>query len=194
MQEAKLSTRLASARLKYLGMADRFAALVPPRLASFANSIAADGKEWAASIENEAPDFRERVNHEWYMPCAHQGLFAARDPQFLIAVSNTEAKRPNTSWWARVALQTEWDLAGTGAELGVTGCGWRHPEFVMLSTDGNLIVQGTQGQAWTDIVCLREAHRIPPFREMGVKLTKDKSIPEETRDAVDRWLKATAPG
>ncbi|WP_330337724.1 hypothetical protein [Streptomyces sp. NBC_00557] len=127
------------------------------------------------------------------MLCSDQGFFAAGDPQFLIAVRDLEARHSNTSWWAHVALQTEWDLAGTGAQLGVTGYGWGHPEFVMLSTDGNTIIQGSQGQVWTDIVCLREAHRIQSFRETGVKLAKDKSIPEETRDAVDRWLNATSP-
>ncbi|MFI9255998.1 hypothetical protein [Streptomyces sp. NPDC053069] len=165
--------------------------LVPPRLAYFANSTAADGQEWAASIENDAEDFQERVNHEWYMLCAHQGLFDTGDPQFLIAVRDVPHNRPDTAWWARVMLQPDWDLAGAGAEARVTGCGWGNPEFVMLSLDGNLIVQGSQGQEWTDIVCLRDAHRISSFRETGAKLANDKSIPEQTRYAMARWLENT---
>ncbi|MFF9086894.1 hypothetical protein ACF1BE_10845 [Streptomyces sp. NPDC014991] len=144
------------------------------------------------SIENDAPDFRERVNHEWYMLGAHQGLFITSKPQFLIAVRDVENDRPDMAWWARVQLQTDWDFAGSGAEAGVTGYSWGRPEFIMLSLNGNVVVQGSQGQKWTDIVCLRDAYHITPLREMGMKLSEDASIPEETRGALSRWLEHTA--
>ncbi|MFS4098027.1 hypothetical protein [Streptomyces sp. AF1A] len=192
LHEAELVKNLAAAGLKYLDIVTYSSALIPPQLASFANSIATDGQEWAVSIENDAPDFRERMNHEWYMLSAHQGLFAREHPQFLIAVRDVEDDHPNTSWWARVALEAEWDFAGAGAEARVTGCGWGHPEFVMLSIDGNVIVRGSQGQDWMDIVCLREPHRIPSLRKLGAKFAESNTITDQTRNALIRWLKSTS--
>ncbi|MEU9522520.1 hypothetical protein [Streptomyces sp. NPDC048224] len=182
--------RLAKAGLEYLGMVDRAAPLVPPRLAAFANSTAAEGHEWAVSVENEAPDFGERLNHEWYMLCAQQGLFAVDDPQFLLAVAEgTEAS--GESWWARVRLRSEWDFGGAGAAAMVTGRGHGHPEFVMLSLDGTLVVRGSQGQEWTDIVCLENPHEVPAFRELGAQLTASGLTPARTRAALSRWLEVT---
>lgn len=192
MQEDEISKGLAAAGLDYRGMESPSMPLIPPRLAAYANSTATEGQEWAASVENDAPDFQERVNHEWYMLCSHRGLFPRQDPQFLIAVQYGAEESSRESWWARVALRTEWDLAGAGAAAQVTGCGWGHPEFVMLSLDGNVIVRGSQGQIWTDFVCLRDPHRIPSFRNMGASLIESKSIPAGTHDAVIRWLEHTA--
>ncbi|OMI40910.1 hypothetical protein SPAR_03601 [Streptomyces sparsogenes DSM 40356] len=192
MQEAELAQGLAAAGLTYLGMVEPSAPLIPPRLAAFANSAAAEGEEWAASVESDAPDFQERFNHEWYMLAADQGLFSREDPQFLFASAEPESGH-GASWWARVALRAEWDLAGAGAAAQVTGCGWGHPEFVMLSLDGNVIVRGSQGEKWTDVVCLRNPHRIRSLREMGARMTDSGSIPRETREAIARWLAHAAP-
>ncbi|MES4903245.1 MULTISPECIES: hypothetical protein [unclassified Streptomyces] len=191
MQEAELAEGLAAAGLTYLGPVDPSTPLIPPRLAAFANSTAAEGKEWAASVESDAPDFRERVNHEWYMLAADQGLFQRQNPEFLLAVAGREPEH-GASWWARVALRAEWDLAGAGAAAHVTGCGWGHPEFVMLSLDGDVIVRGSQGQKWTDFVCLRNPHHIRSLREMGAHMTESSSIPQETREAITRWLDHTS--
>lgn len=199
MQEAELAEGLAAAGLTYLGMVEPSAPLIPPRLAAFANSAAADGNEWAASVESDAPDLRERFNHEWYMLAADQGLFSRENPEFLLAVAvavedEGGESEHRASWWARVALRAEWDLAGAGAAAQVTGCGWGHPEFVMLSLDGNVIVRGSQGERWTDVVCLRDPHRIRSLREMGARMTDSRSIPRETREAIARWLAHAAAG
>ncbi|MFI1766025.1 hypothetical protein ACH41H_28745 [Streptomyces sp. NPDC020800] len=143
------------------------------------------------SIENDDPDFQQRVNHEWYMLCAHQGLFDTQNPQFLIAVRD-ESDQAGVAWWARVALQMDWDFAGAGAEARVSGCGWGHPEFVMLSIDGRVVVRGSQGEKWTDVVCVQDPHHIPSFRRLGVTLSESKSTPQETRDALARWLEHTS--
>lgn len=190
VNEAELIRGLASAGLEYLGMADRDAGLLPPRLAGYASSSAAGGDEWAVSVENHAEDFRQRVNHEWYMLSADRGLFETRDPEFLLAVRDPGQR--GDSWWARVALQSEWDLAGSGAEARVTGLGWGHPEFLMLSCTGDVLVQGTQGEQWTDIIALQNPHRIPSFRAMGVSLLGNESIAPAAREAVERWLDRTA--
>ncbi|MEV0975783.1 hypothetical protein [Streptomyces sp. NPDC049915] len=190
MTEAELTRALANAGLEYLGTADRDACLLPPRLAAYASSTAADGDEWAVSVENNAQDFQQRVNHEWYMLSAHQGLFETGRPEFLLAVPDPD--RHGDTWWARVALGAEWDLAGSGAAAHVTGHGWGHPEFLMLSRTGDVVVQGTQGQEWTDVVALRNPHRISSFRAMGVSLLENTSITPPTREAVERWLAWTA--
>jgi hypothetical protein len=198
VQEAGLAQRLAAAGLNYLGMADVSAPLVPPRLAAFADSAAAGGREWAVSVENGAEDFRERVNHEWYLLCAGRGLFDREDPRFFVAAATTmttsgqDGDTQQVSWWAEVALRSEWDLAGAGAEAQVTGRGLGHPDFVMLSLDGTVIVRGSQGQKWTDIVCLQHAEQVSSFREMGVSMTRNEAIPSRTREALTRWLDHTA--
>ncbi|MFF7751331.1 Imm50 family immunity protein [Streptomyces sp. NPDC007971] len=191
-EESDLARGLTAAGLKYLGMVGSSVPVIPPHLASFANSTATEGKEWAVSVENDAPDFQQRVNHEWYMLCAHQGLFDPKSPQFLIAVRDTENDHAGAARWARVALQMDWDFAGAGAEARVTGCGWGHPEFVMLSLDGNVIARGSQGQEWTDFVCLKNPHRVPSLRALGARLAESRSTSQATRDALARWLEHTS--
>ncbi|WP_244950495.1 hypothetical protein [Streptomyces griseofuscus] len=192
MHVPNLTKRLAEAGLRYLGMAELSAPLIPPRLAGFTNSTAAEGEEWAASVENDAPDYQERVNHEWYMLSASQGLFNRADPKFLVAVSSLPEEESRFSWWAHVALASDWDFSGAGAEARVTGHGWGNPEFAMLSTDGNVIVQASRGQKWTDIVCLKNPQRIRSLRDTGAKLSTSTSVPEGTREAIRRWLDHTS--
>lgn len=80
------------------------------------------------------------------------GPFDREDPRFFVAAATTmttsgqDGDTQQVSWWAEVSLRSEWDLAGAGAEAQVTGRGLGHPDFVMLSLDGTVIVRGSQGQ------------------------------------------------
>lgn len=192
MREADVMKALAAAGLNYLGMADESELLMPPEVAALAASVPTGGQDWAVSVENDAPDFREQFNHGWYMLCADQGLFDRMRPQFYIAVPILSHEFPGALWWAQVQLQTEWDLAGAGAETHVTGRGWGYPEFVMLSLDGDLVVQGARGEVWTDVVCLHRPQHIQSFRDMALQLADGRSTSSWTRSSATHWLEHTA--
>ncbi|MEV8016796.1 hypothetical protein AB0O76_10695 [Streptomyces sp. NPDC086554] len=195
MRETELAQSLADAGLKYLGMADDSAPLMPPNLASFANSTAAEGRAVGVGLENGLPDLQATANSEWYRLAMNEGLFPADDPEFLLSVSAGDPESPRVLWWARVALEAEWDLAGAGAASRVTGNGWGHPEFVMLSVDGDVVARGSTGEEYTDLVFLRDPHRIQSIRNFGADMAHWPDLPKATRDAVARWLEHTAcPG
>ncbi|QEU97187.1 hypothetical protein CP970_08235 [Streptomyces kanamyceticus] len=143
------------------------------------------------SVESDAPDLRERLNHEWYMLSADQGLFQPDAPEFLLAVGDGGTAHPDSLRWARVALTVDCDLAGAGAEAGVTGRGTGHPDFAMLSLDGTVLVRGAKGEEWTDCVLLRNPHRLPSLRELGTRMAASPETPQATRDALERWLSHT---
>ncbi|WP_367044198.1 hypothetical protein [Streptomyces sp. Je 1-332] len=191
MQETQLARSLAKAGLTYLGMIDSLAPLIPPNLASFVNSTAADGHCAAVGLENVAPNLVESFNGEWHRLCLSEGLFPSSKPEFLLAVNEGKSDPSNALWWARVALETEWDLAGAGAAAGVTGNGQGRPEFVMLSGDGNVIARGSTGEQYTDCVLLRNPHRVQKIRELGADMAHWTDLPLSTRDAVARWLEHT---
>ncbi|ATL31596.1 hypothetical protein [Streptomyces formicae] len=194
MREAELENSLTKAGLRYLGLADPSAPLIPPSLAFFADSVETGGQEWAVSVESDAPDLRERVNHEWYMLSADQGLFQPDAPEFLLAVGDREATHPDSLRWARVALTVDCDLAGAGAEAGVTGRGAGHVDFAMLSLDGTVLVRGAKGEEWTDCVLLRNPHDLPSLRDLGTRMAASPETPRGTRDALERWLEHTRVG
>ncbi|MFC8129030.1 hypothetical protein [Streptomyces sp. NPDC057302] len=196
-QEREFATSLARSGLKYLGMvapstpSTSPTPLIPPNLASFANSTAAEGREVAVSLRIGLPDLPERVNAEWYGLSTEQGLFSAAAPEFLLSVPGNVAESPHGLWWARVTLEAEWDLAGAGAAAGVTGSGWGYPEFVMLSVAGDVIVRGSTGEEYTDCVALRDPQRIRTLRDLGADMAHWPHLPKPARDAVSRWLEHT---
>ncbi|MFC8125241.1 hypothetical protein [Streptomyces sp. NPDC057302] len=191
MQEGELTKSLAEAGLKYLGMIDSAAPLIPPNLASFANSTATEGREIGIGLENDLPDLQKKANAEWYRLSTGEGLFSAAAPEFLLSVTDSAGESPHSLWWARVTLDAEWDLAGAGAAAGVTGAGWGHPEFVMLSVDGNVIARVSTGQEYTDCILLKNPHHIQTLRDFGADMAHWSHLPKSTRDAVARWLENT---
>ncbi|MEU6994514.1 hypothetical protein ABZ953_28135 [Streptomyces sp. NPDC046465] len=178
---AELAHSLAESGLRYLGLADPTAPLLPPCLAFFADAVETGGEEWAVSVESDDPDLRESVNHQWYMLGADQGLFQRDAPEFLLAVGDGEsATAPSDSLrWARVALTVDSDIAG-------------HLDFAMLSLDGNVVVRGVAGEKWTDCVLLKAPHRFPALRELGTRMAASPETRQGTREALQRWLEHTS--
>ncbi|MEV0253731.1 hypothetical protein AB0H82_05560 [Streptomyces sp. NPDC050732] len=84
------------------------------------------------------------------------------------------------------------DIAGAGAEARVTGRGAGHIDFAMLSLDGTVVVRGVEGEEWTDCVLLKDPHRLPSMRELGARMAASPETPQETREALERWLRHTA--
>ncbi|MFH8612145.1 hypothetical protein ACH4D5_32145 [Streptomyces sp. NPDC018029] len=143
------------------------------------------------SVASDEPDLPEKVDHGWYLLSADQGLFPMDDPEFLIAVGDREAVPPEPLRWARVALTGPSDIAGAGAEARVTGRGAGHIDFAMLSLDGTVVVRGVEGEEWTDCVLLKDPHRLPSMRELGARMAASPEVPQETREALERWLRHT---
>ncbi|MFK4071768.1 SMI1/KNR4 family protein [Streptomyces sp. NPDC029674] len=189
LRDAELANALAEAGLLYLGLVDVSVPLMPPCLAFSADSVETGGQEWVVSVESDEPDLPERVNHGWYLLSADQGLFPRDAPEFLIAVGGREAVPAEPLRWARVALTGRSDIAGAGAEARVTGCGAGHVDFAMLSLDGTVVVRGVEGEEWTDCVLLKDPHRLPAMRELGTRMASSPETPQETREALKRWLK-----
>lgn len=192
MRDVELANSLAKAGLCYLGPADASAPLMPPCLAFLADSVETDGQEWAVSVESDEPDLQEKVDHGWYLLSADQRLFPMDNPEFLIAVGDREAVPAEPLSWARVALTGHSDIAGAGAEARVTGRGAGHIDFAMLSLDGTVVVRGVEGREWTDCVLLKDPHRLPAMRELGTRMAASPETPQDTREALQRWLRHTA--
>ncbi|MFF0629959.1 hypothetical protein [Streptomyces sp. NPDC004296] len=192
MDESRLADSLDEAGLKYLGMVDSTTPLIPPNLAGFANSCPAEGVAGVEYLTSEDPQFLEKANSGWYRLTREGGLFAAGDPEFLLAVNCAEPDEPRVWRWARVSLSDQWDIAGAGAATGILGNGFGHPAFVMLSLDGNAIVRAQQGEKSTEFVLVREPHQVQFFRKLAVQMSRWPDTPEPTRAAIERWLTTTA--
>ncbi|MEU9119348.1 hypothetical protein AB0C96_05715 [Streptomyces sp. NPDC048506] len=192
MDESRLAASLAKAGLKYLGMADSTAPLIPPALAGFANSCPAEGVTDVEYLMSDDPQLLEKANSGWYRLSREGGLFPTGNPEFLLAVNYAEPDEPHVWRWARVSLSDPWDIAGTGAATGILGNGSGHPAFVMLALDGNAIIRAQQGEKSTEFVLVREPHRVRFFRQHGEWMARRPRTGEFDRTAIERWLTATA--
>ncbi|WP_438487910.1 hypothetical protein [Streptomyces sp. S186] len=192
MDESRLADALAEAGLKYSSLIDSTTPLIPPNLAGFANSCPAEGVADVEYLMSDDPQLLEKANSGWYRLAREGGLFAAEDPEFLMAVNCAEPDEPRVWRWARVSLSEQWDIAGTGAATGILGNGFGHPAFVMLSLDGNAIVRAQQGEKSTEFVLVREPHHVQFFRNLAVQMSRWPDTTEPTKTAIERWLTATA--
>lgn len=192
MDESTLTDALSGAGLKFLGMIESTTPLIPPALAGFANSCPAESVTDVEYLTSDDPQFLEKANSGWYRLSREGGLFTEGNPEFLLAVNCAEPGEPHVWWWARVSLSNRWDIAGTGAEIGVLGNGSGHPAFVMLSLDENVIVRAQQGEMSTEFVLVREPHRVPFFRQHGEWMAGRPRTGQFVRTAIERWLAATS--
>ncbi|WP_102923978.1 hypothetical protein [Streptomyces noursei] len=192
MDESRLTESLAEAGLKYRGVIDPATPLIPPNLAGFANSCPAEEVADVEYLMSEDPQLLEKANSGWYRLAREGGLFAARDPEFLLAVDCAEPDEPRLWRWARVSLSDQWDIAGAGAATGILGNGSGHPAFVMLSLDGESIVRAQQGETSTEFVLVREPHHVQFFRNLAAQMLRWPDTTEPSKAAIERWLTAAA--
>ncbi|MEX2973644.1 hypothetical protein [Streptomyces sp. C184] len=146
----------------------------------------------AEYLPSDHPRLLEVANSGWYRLSRDGGLFAADDPEFLLAVNCAEPDEPRVWWWARVSLSDRWDIVGAGAGTEILGNGSGRPAFVMLSLDGNVIVRAQQGENSTEFVLVREPHRVQFFRQHGEWMAGRPRTGTFVRTAIERWLAATS--
>jgi hypothetical protein len=195
VEEMREGFRMAGITFLELVPADR--PLVPPAPASFARHVAPGVVADAVCIDVRSPDLVERVNEEWYRMCVDVGVFSEENPEFLACVEPDDPDfDPDVgpalirwAWWARVRLTPDWDLS-TGP-LGLFGRGPRHPDFVMLSTDGTTSIHADEGEITVDMAAVSGVNTNAALRQWCERYLHDPQIAARGRDAFRRWLAAT---
>jgi hypothetical protein len=92
------------------------------------------------------PDLIRKTNSAWLWIAEETGLLA-ESRQFFVGIDKApEGEAAELFWW-KVRLAEDWDLVGIGSATRVLGSGYGRPGFVMLSSDGEIIVAGTVWQS-----------------------------------------------
>ena len=191
MGDDELADQLAKAGLIFLGWPDDSPARVPASVARNAVSCGAEDDRTDVTLKYSNARWREEANDAWFGLSSGAGLFGP-DNTFFVAVTLQPEAYPVPIVWAKVKLAASWDIAGEGA-AGVLGGGRHLPEFVMLSLDGEVIVQGTVWQDGIGFLAVRHPRRAKVLRQQAEFIaTWYRSGPED-RSAARNWLDAEAP-
>ncbi|MDT0453794.1 hypothetical protein [Streptomyces hesseae] len=143
-------------------------------------------------INRSDPGFLEAANSAWFRLANDEGLFD-RKGEFLLAVNRAEWDDELSDMvWVRVGLMDEWDIFRSHSDSYPDIFGYEgYPEFVMLSTDGNLVLQATN---WDNgsmgLVLLSRPHRSATIREYAQRRKSNPSIPESRRIDGINWLRS----
>ena len=74
-----------------------------------------------------------------------------QDRVFLVSVGPVDQEIPAVPHWARVRLETDWNIAGGATDYGVLGGPPGRPGFVMMSLDESVLIGGT---TWQDSISM----------------------------------------
>ncbi|BEL11696.1 hypothetical protein Q0Z83_098870 [Actinoplanes sichuanensis] len=190
MRESELAERLGKAGLVFIGWPDEAVPRVPVAVARYAVSAGSDTGRDEVSLRYTDPGWQSGGNDAWFTLASDAGLFGAGG-EFLVAVALEPDVWPVRSRWAGVRLAASWDIVGEGA-ADLLGSGRHHPEFVMLSPDGEVIVQGTVRQDGISFLAVHHPRDSGVLRKQGEFFANWHRAHPEDRQAARSWLDADA--
>jgi hypothetical protein len=190
MHENELADQLARAGLIFLGWPDDSVPRIPGSVARYAVSCGNECSRTDVNLNFSDLRWKEDANGAWFDLSMSAGLFG-QGQEFLVAVTLEPTVYPVPIRWAQVRLAASWDIAGEGA-AGLLGGGRNLPEFTMLSTDGEVIVQGTVWQYGIGFLAVRHPGNSLVLQRMAESVVTWHPSSPEDRLAARRWLDAIA--
>ena len=186
MDETAVAGGLRRSGLIFLGWREDSASLVPPAVARYAVACGSETGRTDVMLKYSDSQWREKANDAWHSLALESGLFGDAG-EFLVAVALEPKVWPVVSLWASVRLGDNWDVAGAGAD-GLLGSGEYQPEFVMLSSSGDVIVRGTVWQDGIGFLAVPRPWRAAVLRQQAESLANwDRADPGE-RQRARAWL------
>lgn len=188
MDEATLAKELRRAGLMFLGWPDDRVSRVPVSVAGYAVSCSKEDGRIDVKLDYSDSEWQRDANNAWFDLCSRVALFG-KDREFLVAVALRPEVWPVRSMWAKVALAEVWDIVGEGAS-GILGAGRYVPEFVMLSMEGEVIVQGTVWQDGIGFLAVPNPRYAPVLRQQAEFFATWEIADPDERLAARSWLDA----
>ncbi|MBY8845583.1 hypothetical protein [Streptomyces sp. SP2-10] len=187
MNDQKLSEALAQAGIRFRGI-DETLARLPVRAAWIAVSCGpGDGRR---DIVLDASDANVvgNANSSWFDLASESGLFSGPNREFLLGVDLADNDSASILRWAKVELMEDWDIMGGGADGGMLGSGAGKPEFVMMSTSGEVVLRGTTWEDAIGVLAVPMPDRVKLIRDYAGRLSSNSKSDFHERRSASEWL------
>lgn len=188
MEVAEISRTLTASGVRLCGIEEPGIHL-PTWGALLASSCRREEGRRDVVVTKDDPDFLNSLNSSWFRLAEDEGLFDGSG-EFLLAVSTPSG----AMGWARVKLMDSWDIfrdcADADSEIfGSEG----FPEFVMLSTDGTLVLRATVwGNGSIGLVALPHPRRVETITRYVERRSANPKTPPHERTEGMNWLSSPA--
>jgi hypothetical protein len=127
------------------------------------------------------------LNDAWIRSATNHGLFGGNGV-FLLSVSLGPPENPDPPFWATVSLMESFDIAGTGAELGIFGPRRGMVEFAMASIEGKVVIRGTVWEQAAGLLVLTDADRSKRLRSFTRGVIDRGLLSQEGQHLAELWL------
>ncbi|MEU9992858.1 hypothetical protein AB0E10_39975 [Streptomyces sp. NPDC048045] len=187
MNDQKLSEALAQAGIRFHGI-DETPATLPVRAAWIAVSCGhSDGRRDIVLDASDA-DVVSNANLSWFGLATESGLFGGPNREFLLGVDLADDESASILRWAKVELMEDWDIMGGGAAGGILGSGVGKPEFVMMSTNGEVVLRGTTWEDAIGVLAVPMPDRVKLIRDYAERLASNPRSDFHERRSASEWL------
>ncbi|MEU1625329.1 hypothetical protein ABZ746_08340 [Streptomyces sp. NPDC020096] len=187
MDDRKLSKALVRAGIRFLSI-DATPATLPVRAAWIASSCGrSDGRRDIVFNAGDA-DIVSNANLSWFSLASEIGLFSEPNGEFLLGVDLADDKSTPILRWAKVELMDSWDIMGAGAANGILGSGVGRPEFVMMSTNGGVVMRGTTWEDGIGVLVVPAPHRVKLMRDYVERLASNPRADLHERRSASEWI------
>ncbi|MFI1257246.1 hypothetical protein ACH4U6_26170 [Streptomyces netropsis] len=192
MEVADISHSLAASGLRLCGIEEPGTHL-PTWGAWVATGCRPDEGRRDVVVTKDDPDFLDSANSAWFRLAEDEGLFD-ENGEFLLAVPGGPGDKASRMQWARVKLMDSWDIFANRSDadselFGAEG----FPEFVMLSTDGNLVLRATTwGNGSIGLVVLPHPRRMETISRYVERRSANPKTPPHERAEGTNWLSSPA--
>lgn len=191
MTEPELVELAGEAGLRVLGPHDAPASL-PVKAAWLIVSCTREDGRRDIVVDREDPHLQEKANSAWVQLASDSGLFGDENGEFLLGVDWAEQGEAPVLRWSRVQLMDEWDVMGAGMKSGLLGARPLHPEFVMMSLDGKVVLRGTTWGKGIGLLTVSNVDRVPMIKSYVERLAANPRTSEYERTMAQGWLAASS--
>jgi hypothetical protein len=182
---ADLSARLDVTGLLLLDITGA-ANVIPADAAWMASACGSDDGRVDETFDYRDPELVPKANKAWYA-LAQEYQLLNESREFLLSFTLSDPDEFPDVRWGLVQLKAEWDIIGAGTANGLLGGPYGRPGFVMLSTAGYTVIEGTTWQDGIGVLAVPNPHRASAIRKYMVNTPK-MSVSEEEHANIQRWL------